>query len=154
MSWEDILKIESSDLDSTRGEAQKLANSSGKTVYLFHKINGTYWFSNVYDDPLDERTNPNLWSKFERIEPDKSLETAETLKSDFDVRARELIDSARRRPLEKKLKYLEEEYRRINSVHQHTKRKNNFDYKRYGKQREREMVELKRQIGEIKEKLQ
>ena len=75
------------------------------------------------------------------------------IKSDFDVRARELIESTRRAPLEKKLKYLEEEHSRINSVHQHTKRKNNFDYKRYGKQREREMDELKREIDEIKERL-
>ncbi len=73
---------------------------------------------------------------------------------DADLHAKKLIESARRDPLEKKLKYLEEEHSRINSVHQHTKRKNNFDYKRYGKQREREMDELKREIDEIKEKLQ
>tara|TARA_R100000664_G_C2756008_1_gene143786 strand:- start:1920 stop:2369 length:450 start_codon:yes stop_codon:yes gene_type:complete len=82
MTWENVLKVESKDLDSTRAEAQKLANSSDKTVYLFHKINGTYWFSNLYDDPIDERTNPSMWSKYEKIEPDKSLETADTLKSD------------------------------------------------------------------------
>tara|TARA_R100000234_G_scaffold22080_2_gene12409 strand:- start:13684 stop:14148 length:465 start_codon:yes stop_codon:yes gene_type:complete len=154
MSWEDILRKESSDLDSTRAEAQKLANSSGKTVYLFHKINGTYWFSNLYDDPFDGRTNPSLWTKFERIEPDKSLETAETLKSDVDVRARELIESTKRDPLMRELKRLQKEYDRIKNVHSHTKRKNNVDYKRYGASREREMSELKRRIDEIKEELQ
>tara|TARA_R100001163_G_C5039896_1_gene178282 strand:- start:905 stop:1162 length:258 start_codon:yes stop_codon:yes gene_type:complete len=75
------------------------------------------------------------------------------LKRDYDVRAREIIESAKRAPLMRELERLQKEYNRIKSVHQYTKKRKNFDYKRYGKQREKEMAELKRQIDEIEGKL-
>ena len=76
------------------------------------------------------------------------------LKPDVDVRARELIESTKRDPLMRELKRLQKEYDRIKNVHSYTKRRKNFDYKKYGASRERNMVELKRRIDEIKEKLQ
>jgi len=54
----------------------------------------------------------------------------------------------------RELKRLQKEYDRIKNVHSYTKRRKNFDYKKYGASRERDMVELKRRIDEIKEELQ
>ena len=76
------------------------------------------------------------------------------LKRDVDVRARELIESTKRNPLMRELKRLQKEYDRIKNVHSYTKRRKNFDYKKYGASREREMAKLKRRIDEIKEELQ
>ena len=77
----------------------------------------------------------------------------EVLKRDVDARARELIESTKRDPLMRELKRLQKEYNKIKNIHSYTKRRKNVDYKRYGKSREIEMAELKRQIDEIERKL-